>query len=148
MKRILIILLILASVATFSATYNVKDFGAKGDGVTDDTQAFNNAISEAYKAGGGIVKAPAAQYCIKGNISIMPSVTLQGEWTQAPLYYATEVGFMGSTLLAYAGKGDPNGTPFITLQGHMASIRGFCIVYPEWCAPYSLPSLYIRKAGR
>ncbi len=148
-KTLITILLLLISAMSFCATYNVKDFGAKGDGKTDDTKAFNDALSAAFKDGGGIVKAPVAQYCIKGNISIPPSVTLQGEWTEAPLYYSSEVGFMGSTLLAYAGKGDPEAKPFITLEGHMASIRGFCINYPEWSQtivppiPYP-PTIYGR----
>lgn len=37
---------------------NVKDFGAKGDGTTDDTAAFQRAIDKALAAGGGTIYVP------------------------------------------------------------------------------------------
>src|ERR1700755_1901502 len=42
--------------------FNVRDFGAKGDSVTIDTDAINNAIAAASKAGGGTVYFPAGTY--------------------------------------------------------------------------------------
>ena len=43
---------------------SVKDFGAVGDGVTDDTAAINSAIDAVGTAGGGIVYIPAGVYAI------------------------------------------------------------------------------------
>jgi polygalacturonase len=42
--------------------YSVRDFGAKGDGKTDDTAAFQQALGAAGKAGGGIVYAPRGNF--------------------------------------------------------------------------------------
>lgn len=43
---------------------SVKDFGAVGDGTTDDTTAIQNAIDYAASLGGGIVKLPSGNYLI------------------------------------------------------------------------------------
>jgi len=51
---------------------SVKDFGAKGDGSTDDTAAFNAAILAVAIAGGGTIIAPNANYYIAGTI-LLPS---------------------------------------------------------------------------
>jgi hypothetical protein len=56
--------------------YSVKDFGAKGDGTTDDTVAFNNAILAVAIAGGGTIIAPNASYLISGTILIPSNIHL------------------------------------------------------------------------
>lgn len=48
----------------FGDIVNVKDYGAKGDGVTDDTQAFVNAASK-----GGVVYVPHGRYLVNQNVS-------------------------------------------------------------------------------
>ena len=42
--------------------FNVRGFGAKGDGATIDTSAINNAITAAAAVGGGAVVFPAGTY--------------------------------------------------------------------------------------
>jgi hypothetical protein len=49
---------------------NVKDFGAKGDGKTDDTAAINRAISDGQRCGpecGASTKVPAVIYFPPGT---------------------------------------------------------------------------------
>ncbi len=56
-------------------SYNVKDFGAKGDGKTIDSPAINKAIDAASANGGGTIYFPAGIYLsfsirLKSNITI------------------------------------------------------------------------------
>jgi parallel beta-helix repeat protein len=56
--------------------FNVLDFGAKGDGITLNTQAITSTISAAAKAGGGTVVFPPGVY-VTGTIELRSSITLQ-----------------------------------------------------------------------
>src|SRR6266540_809493 len=60
-----------------AATFNVMDFGATGDGSTNDTPAINAAINAANGAGGGVVEFPAGSYKSKNSIHMKSNVTLQ-----------------------------------------------------------------------
>jgi len=42
--------------------YNVRDFGAKGDGLAIDTKSIDKAIAQASRSGGGTVFFPAGNY--------------------------------------------------------------------------------------
>lgn len=57
---------------------SVKDFGATGDGSTDDTTAVQNAISQVASLGGGIVLFPYGTYAITGVSITNVGVCLQG----------------------------------------------------------------------
>jgi len=56
-------------------TYNVRDFGAKGDGKTLDTTAVQAAIDACTKDNGGTVLVPAGTFVI-GTIEMKSNVTL------------------------------------------------------------------------
>lgn len=55
--------------------YNVRDFGAKGDGKTLDTEALQKAIDACNKDEGGIVIIPAGVFVI-GTVQMKSNVTL------------------------------------------------------------------------
>ena len=55
--------------------YNVKDFRAKGDGKTLDTDAINKAIETAASSGGGTVYFPAGTY-LSFSIHLKSNITL------------------------------------------------------------------------
>jgi len=56
---------------------NVKDYGAVGDGVTDDTQAIQNAINAVEE--GGTVYLPYGRYLISSTIVCKTAFELRGE---------------------------------------------------------------------
>jgi polygalacturonase len=62
--------------ASAAGTFNVKTFGAKGNGTTIDSPAINAAITAANKAGGGTVVFPAGTYQ-SHSIHLKSNVTLQ-----------------------------------------------------------------------
>src|SRR5690242_15590656 len=55
--------------------FNVRDFGAKGDGKTLDTAAVQAAIDAANKDLGGIVLIPAGDFVV-GTTELKSNVTL------------------------------------------------------------------------
>src|SRR4051812_37698536 len=68
-------------VAPFSGVmgpvYNVKAYGALGDGVTDDTVAIQAALT-ACGVKGGIVFLPIGKYIVTGSLFIKSYTTLMG----------------------------------------------------------------------
>lgn len=66
----------------FADVVNVKDFGAKGDGVTDDTTSIQAAIDFASSRGGDIVYFPAGTYIQNDSLVIRNGVRLvgAGDW--------------------------------------------------------------------
>lgn len=69
----------LTTAASTSSLYNIKDFGAKGDGTTDDTAAFNNQIN-AIKTIGGTIYIPCGTYLITNTITIStPNISFNGQ---------------------------------------------------------------------
>lgn len=57
--------------------YNVKTYGAKGDGSQDDTEAFKKTLSAA--GNGGIVNIPAGNYILSDGLIIPQHVILKGQ---------------------------------------------------------------------
>jgi hypothetical protein len=136
----LVFLLIFTSAAECSAfaqdNFFVRDFGAKGDGKTDDTAAFQKALDAANKAGGGVVLAPRGNYFFAGHLNIPPAVTLKGIWESVPAHNGIRDAGLpkptddGTTFLVTESAGKEDGPPFITLN-HNSTLKGVVIYYPE-----------------
>lgn len=58
---------------------NVRTYGAKGDGVNDDTAAFQLAIDAAHAAGGRVLKVPAGSYLITAPLNVYSGTYIEGD---------------------------------------------------------------------
>ncbi|WP_427126727.1 glycosyl hydrolase family 28-related protein [Priestia megaterium] len=67
------------NVKESKSIYNVKDYGAKGDGLKDDTLKILSAVKEADNAGGGTIYLERGTYIVSSSIHIPSNVSLLGE---------------------------------------------------------------------
>jgi len=116
--------------------YNVRDFGAQGDGKTDDTAAFQRAMDAAGEAGGGVVLAPRGVYFFAGHLRVPQAVTLKGIWESVPAHNGIRDRGLpkptddGTTFLVTEGAGREDGPAFITLNTN-STLKGVVLYYPE-----------------
>ena len=68
---------IFKSMSTPEGWINVKDFGAKGDNITDDTQAIQNSINQAND--GSVIYIPNGNYKLTDTIHVNKPITIFGE---------------------------------------------------------------------
>jgi polygalacturonase len=61
-----------------TTSFNILDFGAKGDSSTVNTKAINSAIEKASEKGGGTVVIPAGTF-ISGTVVLLSNVNLHFE---------------------------------------------------------------------
>ncbi len=77
MKKCFLFLLITTSI--YAKDFDVRDFGAKADGVSLDTKAVQAAIDACTKNGGGKVIIPSGKIVLIGTIYLKDYVTLYVE---------------------------------------------------------------------
>jgi len=104
---------------------DIKSYGIKGDGKTDDTSAIQKMLDETGKKG-GVVRLPAGMYLVGGSLKIPAGVALTGA-AQAPLYIEP---LIGTVILATGGRGKEDG-PAVFEMGDSATVQGLTVFYPE-----------------
>jgi len=77
--------------------FNVRDYLAKGDGVTDDTTAFQNAINAAQLVF-GTVYVPAGTYRIAGQLNVTAGIAFLGDGAEQTVLLFDDVNNTGLTL--------------------------------------------------
>lgn len=93
-------------------TYNLTRFGAKGDGLTDCTQAFKMAIQECHKKGGGMVLVPKGKY-LTGAIHLLSNVNLHLDEGAEILFSRDTKEYLPLVRTRFGGMDLMNYSPFI-----------------------------------
>lgn len=70
---------------------SVKDFGAVGNGIADDTTAIQAALNAAFTAGGGSVYVPTGTYKITSPLIVRSNTFLFGDGASSVIYNTTTV---------------------------------------------------------
>jgi len=89
--------------------FNIREFGAAGDGYTDDSEPIKKALEAARRNGGGIVYFPRGGYHFNFTMRVPDKTILRGEnrsntWLYLPDGYHTNA-MDSSVKLAIAGEG-------------------------------------------
>ena len=103
----------LASANGETKVFDVREFGAKGDGKTLDTDAIQKAIDECGKAGGGVVRLTPGTYLSK-SISLRSKTTLQLDEGATLRATGEQAAFLKSGTDWLAAKSSTDFVPFIS----------------------------------
>ncbi len=125
---------------------SVLEFGAKADGKTDDTKAFQKAL-DSFGQKGGTVYIPNGTYLIAGSLNIPQATTLKGAFESVPSHNGIrnaglpKPGEDGTTLLITGNRGkDIDTTPAITINTN-STLRGVVMYWPLQ-DPNKVPDAY------
>ena len=144
-----------------SNVYDVRSSGAVGDGVTDDTLAFQKALTQCADEGGGEVVVPAGNYLIgsvvmgsKTTLRVEPGATLTGK-DDKDAYPVRQIRWEGRwrdghRALIFAENAHdiaivgPGGIVGATKMGYLRRPRGPCIIEFIKCSDVRLDGFSIK----
>ncbi len=107
--------------------YNVKTYGAKADGKTDDTAAIQSALNAAGARKCGVVYLPPGQYLVKGVLNVPNGVAVAGR-NQSPQAIH---GLTGTVILAAGGRDSEDAALALFKMTHATAVRGLTVFYPD-----------------
>jgi hypothetical protein len=120
---------------------SVKNYGAVGDGVTDDTAAIQAGIDAISTAGGGTLLFPEGTYIVAG-LQIKASVYLQGSGERATTlklknsantYLIADTRYVNNVLYSSG----PYGISNLTLDGNNANnTSGSCLIIQTYASTF------------
>lgn len=99
MKKLAVCLIaaVLCAVSGISVyageEYNVRDYGARGNAITDDSAAVQKAVDAAFADGGGTVCFPRGNYLLKKPVTLYSGVRLSGGLETSVKFEVTQYGF-------------------------------------------------------
>lgn len=127
---------------------NVKNFGATGNGVTDDTAAFQAAIAAAQAQTNNGIYVPMGTYVISSTLTLsgiemvgkfvggwpadnmpMPTLSIQ-QWSGPAIIVSNGASIHGISIDYNDGSPDTTNAPAISLQGSGVTLSSLRIQYP------------------
>lgn len=113
--------------------FNVKDYGAVGDGTTDDTTAFNTTVA-AVPAGGAVIYFPPGTYRGTFDAGTTKPVTIQGSGMRATILKGTattilRIGKNGSSIrdLTVTDSNATNHASTVAVQVGDSTPDSYCV---------------------
>ncbi len=94
-------------------TYNIKEFGAVADSITDARSAIMEAIREANKTGGGKVVISQGKWFCKGPIHLLSNIELHLEKGATLIFSEDPEDYLPPVLTRWEGTELFNYSPFI-----------------------------------
>lgn len=130
--------------------YNVMDYGAVGDGTTDDTAAINAAIAAANAAGGGIVYLPGGSYKVTEQLTTLgEGVWLRGVGWNVFGNKSTRIhSYVYDTLLYLGEHNDTNYASYNGVEGIYFECKVDQSSLPTWGIESEPEQINVNAAAR
>jgi polygalacturonase len=100
-----------------NAEYNIADYGAVGDGLTDCLPAIKKAIDKCNQEGGGNVTIPAGIFFVKGPVHLKSNINLVVSEGATLKFSSDPKDYLPVVLTRWEGTECYNYSPFIYAYG-------------------------------